>query len=98
MKNIFQKSPSKLDEPINKVLLSMADVEPGSPESDKLTKQLERLMKLQAEEPRDGISADTLAVVAGNLLGILVIVAYEQKHVMVSKGLGLILRSKSSSM
>lgn len=97
MVNIFQKTPSKLDEPINKLLISMSDVEPGSPESEKLTKQLERLMKLQSEEPRDGISADTLAVVAGNLLGILTIVAYEQKHVMVSKAIGLILRSKQTN-
>lgn len=97
MVNIFQKNPSKLDEPINKILARMDDVEVGNEECDKLTKQLERLMKLQAEEPRGGISPDTLAIVVGNLLGILTIVAYEQKHVMVSKALGLILRSKQTN-
>ena len=97
MVNLFQKTPSKLDDPIEKLLTRMLEVEVGSEESDKLTKQLERLMKLQAEEPRGGINPDTLAVVAGNLLGILTIVAYEQKHVMVSKALGLILRSKNSN-
>ncbi|MET0786968.1 MAG: hypothetical protein ABWY25_09695 [Paenisporosarcina sp.] len=55
---------------------------------------LERLMKMKAEERRNRVSPDTMAIVGGNLLGILVIVAYEQKHVMVSRGLGLILKAK----
>jgi hypothetical protein len=35
-----------------------------------------------------------MAIVVGNILGILVIVAYEQKHVMVSKGLGFVIKAK----
>lgn len=97
MVNIFQRKPSKLDETIDEVLQHMAGSEVDSEEHDKMMTKLERLIKLQGEEHRGGISPDTLAIVAGNLLGILTIVAYEQKHVMVSKALGLILRTKQTN-
>ena len=97
MVNIFQKKESKLDEPIDRLLREMPNLKPDSPEYAKVVTQLEKLIKLQSEEQSGRISPDTLAVVAGNLLGILTIVIYEQKHVMVSKALGLILRSKQAT-
>lgn len=98
MVNIFQKKESKLDEPIDELLRHLAGMEPGSEEYSKTLTHVERLIKLQCEERGERVSMDTLAVVAGNLLGILTIVAYEQKHVMVSKALGLILRSKQTNI
>lgn len=67
---------------------------PDSEEYREAVSYLERLVRLKADERRIRITPDTMAIVLGNLLGILIIVAYEQKHVMVSKGLGLILRTK----
>lgn len=55
---------------------------------------LEGLHRLKAEERRPPVSRDTMLLVAGNLLGILVIVAYEQRHVMTSKGFTQIIRPK----
>lgn len=57
---------------------------------------LERLGKLKQAQKRQPISRDTILMVAGNLLGILLIVAYEQKHVMTSKGLNQIIRPGKS--
>jgi hypothetical protein len=94
MANIFQKTPSKLNEPINKVLTRMEGLEPDSEEYKKLLTTLDKLMELQREEQSSPVNPDTLVTVAGSLLGILIIVAYEQKHVMVSKALGMVLRSK----
>lgn len=94
---LFQKKQSKLDEPIRRVLEEMDVLGANSEEYQRHLDNLERLVKLQSEERGSRISPDTLAVVVGNLLGILTIVAYEQKHVMVSKGLGLILRSKTQN-
>lgn len=96
VKNIFQRKPSKLDGPINKVLDDMTVYGPDSPEYLNLMNHLERLTKMQRHERRS-VSPDTMAIVVGNLLGILTIVAYEQKHVMVSKGLGMILRTKQTT-
>ena len=94
---LFQKNPSELDAPIHAVLNAMEDYGPESEEFEALTGKLERLERLKHETCGFRVSPDTLAVVAGNLLGILTIVAYEQKHVMVSKALGMVLRSKQTN-
>jgi len=96
MFGIFQKQQSKLDEPIDAVLNSMQVYGPESTEYDELIGRLDRLTKMQSEERSSRVSPDTMAIVAGNILGILIIVAYEQKHVMVSKAVGMLLRSKSN--
>lgn len=91
---LFNDKPSILDEPIEKVLTDMNTYGPDSEEFPRLIEHLERLTRMKAEERRHQISPDTMAIVVGNLLGILIIVAYEQKHVVVSKGLGFVLRTK----
>lgn len=90
---LFNK-PSIVDEPIAEVLTSMNTFGPDSEEYPALIEHLDRLTKMKAEERRNRVSPDTMAIVAGNLLGILIIVAYEQKHVMVSKGLGFVINTK----
>lgn len=88
------KADPILDDPIQRVLVELEQQGPDSPDYPALLSYLERLTRLKTEQRRDRVSLDTLAIVAGNLLGILVIVAYEQKHVMVSKGMGFILKPK----
>jgi hypothetical protein len=95
LRRLFTIESSILDEPIERVLTDMNTYGPDSEEYPKLVDHLERLTRMKAEESRQRVSPDTMAIVLGNLLGILVIVAYEQKHVMVSKGLGFVLRTKS---
>lgn len=57
----------------------------SSEEYSDLMTYLERLEELKAKERREPVSFDTFVIAGANLLGILVIVAYEQKHVMTSK-------------
>lgn len=93
----FRKSVTSIyDEPIQKVLNEMEQYDPSTQEYSAAIRHLETLSKLHAEEKsgRNRISADTMAIVAGNILGILAIVAYEQKHVMTSKATGFILKTK----
>lgn len=85
---------SVLDEPIEKLLTQMNKTEPGSKEYSVMVDQLERLNRAKAEEHKSKVDSNTWAIVAGNLLGILIIVAYEQKHVMVSKGLGFVIKPR----
>lgn len=81
-----------VDDQIDAVLKSMDDEGVASEEYPKLLRHLERLHELKQKEQRKPISFDTIALIAGNLLGIIIIVAYEQKHVMTSKGLNQIIR------
>lgn len=55
---------------------------------------LERLNALKTAQRRNRVSPDQMALVGGNLLGILIIVAYEQKHAMVSKATGFLIRAQ----
>jgi hypothetical protein len=82
------------DEPINKVLKSLETYGVEDPEFEKAMNHLERLSKMKAEKGRKPISNDTMLIVAGNLLGILVMVAYEQKHVVTSNARQMFLRTR----
>lgn len=78
------------------VLNKMEDYGPDNDEFPRLLDYLERLHRMKEyESARFRVTPDTMAIVAGNLLGILIIVAYEQKHVVVSKGLGFILKTRN---
>lgn len=64
--------------------------------SDLLTK-LERLHAMRVipkQEARKPVSSDALVAVAGNLLGIVAILSYERVHVVTSKALGFVLKTK----
>ncbi len=65
-----------------------------SDEYPSLMAYLERLNEVKAKERRTPVSRDTVALIAGNLMGILLIVAYEQKHVMTSKGFSQLIHPK----
>jgi len=87
----WQERPSIYDEPIAAVLTEMNTYGPDSPEYPALLASLEKLNSMKANNKHImRISPDTLAIVAGNLVGILIIVAYEQNHAMTSKGLNYI--------
>ena len=94
LRNIFtnDEEPTPVDELIEAVLEEMRTYGPAAPEYPALMSHLERLYEVKAINKPKPISRDTLAIVAGNLLGILLIVAYEQKHVLSSKGMTQIIR------
>ena len=85
---------TKLDEAIDDALDELKGFDAAEAGYQKMITNIDTLMKLKVIEKPDRMSKDTLAVVAGNLLGIVAIVAYEQRHVMQSKALGFILRSR----
>lgn len=86
-----EDEPSAYDKAIKDALKSMETFSPEDDEYPKHLAALEALTKLKRNKrPKFGVSPDTFAIVAGNLLGILIIVAYEQKHAMTSKGLNYV--------
>ena len=95
MKNPFKKK-SILDDPINKILVKMDNTEPYSEEYVLLLTNLAGLVKLQSEERSNRVSPDTMAVVVSNILGILIIVGYEQGHVVGTRAKDYVLRTKHS--
>jgi len=55
---------------------------------------LERLIKIRDSKAKWRVSPDTVLIVVGNLLGILLIVAYEQRNVIRSEAKSFILRPR----
>lgn len=97
MKFVKNDEPTPVDDQIDAVIKEMDVKGVNSEEYPKLMSYLERLNKLKTITRRPPVSRDTVALIAGNLLGILLIVAYEQKHVMTSKGFSQIIRPKGQS-
>ena len=95
LRQIFEKDKTvPVDALIDAVLEEMHKIGVTSDEYQKMMTYLERLYEIKAKDRQPPVSRDTIAIVAGNLLGILVIVAYEQKHVMTSKGFSQIIRPR----
>lgn len=94
---MFAKKPNTdpdLNVPINNLLPKLAAVEPDTKEYAQILKQLEKLYKLKQLDKREPVSNDTLALIGGNLLGILIIVGHERAHIVTSKALGFIRQLK----
>lgn len=79
---------------LTRILADMEMYGPESPEYPKLLKRLEKVMKLRKSKDKRWPSADTITLVVGNLLGILVIVSYEHVHVITTKAKDYVLKTK----
>lgn len=83
---------SKLDKASDKLLNQMLEEEVSRQSFSVDLAHLERIRSLRTNNKKR-LDPNTMALVAGNLLGILIIVIYEQNHVMASKAKDFILRS-----
>ena len=94
--NTPEEDPKELTDAITKALIELQNHEPYSAEYVKALEQIEKLYKLRNPKPelRKPVSMDTVWVVAGNLLGIGMIIGYEKAHVISSKALGFILKAR----
>jgi hypothetical protein len=97
MQNPFKRTEDKVDALINRVIEDMEMFGPDSEEYPKLIANLEKLHKLKADKKPSRVSPDTIAIIAGNLLGILIIVAYEEKHVITSKAFTMATTNRKSN-
>lgn len=68
-------------------------LDPNSEDYSTAITQVERLYKLR-EQSQPRISPDTVAIVAGNLAGILLILHYEHLNVVTSKAMSFVLKLK----
>jgi len=83
---------SIFDDLITRVLVEMITKSPDTEEYATNLKHLEKLNELKtAENPRRSkLDSNTILLVAGNLIGILIIVGYEHSNVLGSKAIGFV--------
>jgi len=83
---------SGLEEAIDRLHADMQTVDPNTDAYSAMAKNLTKLYKLRALDPKEEPyrpSADTLASIIASIVGITIIVGYEQKHVVTSKALSI---------
>jgi hypothetical protein len=83
------KEPTDLDLALTRAYTQLKQHEVASEEYAKIMKQIAKMEKLKTQEKSKPISKDTLAMIGGNLAGILIVVAYENSHVWTTKALGV---------
>lgn len=83
-----------LSDAINRASCTLETCDVGSEEYSNALSHLERLHSIKTENRKYRVTPDAMLIVAGNLLGILVIVAYEQKHVLGTKALSFVTKAK----
>lgn len=91
-----KNEPSPLDPLIDDVIAEMKGYEATEAEYKKLLSVLRDLLDAKAAEPKPReISPDTMAIVAGNLLGVALVLLFETKGVINSRALNMIGRPKT---
>jgi hypothetical protein len=87
------QSREGLEEVIDAVQDRMLKMPPDSDEFAKTVDGLDKLYKIKSAN-RDRVSMDAMVAVVGNLAGILLILNFERFHVVSSKALGFVLKTK----
>ena len=84
----------KLEDIIDNLISEMAGYDANSDEYAACVKQLGALYKIRSENQPDRVKADTLAVIAGNLAGIVLVLHYENLNVVTSKALSFVMKAR----
>jgi len=90
-----RKESEGFDDAIDRILLTLNENEVGDPAYTKAVVFLERIGEVRQKSEPSRDSRDTYMIVAGNILGILIIAFAEQNHVVVSKALSFVLKPKN---
>lgn len=86
--------PATLQDLIDLVQTQMLVEGADSDEFQVMREQLESLYAMKKSNRSSRVSPDTLLTVAGNLLGITLILQHERLHVVTSKALGFVMKTK----
>lgn len=92
----IRKKPGNdaLQQAIDRTLTRMNSIMVGSDEHAKMLIQLTQLYKLKESTPSVRVSPDTLVIVFGNLVGIVLILQYEKLNVVASKAVGFVMKAR----
>lgn len=83
-----------LEKAIDSVLAEMQGITADQDRFSKMVDQLDKLYKMKSYEKDNRVSLDALVAVAGNFVGIVLILGFERVHVVTSKALGFVLKSR----
>lgn len=85
-----EKSP--LDSEIEAVLEEMRKIGVNSERYPNMLRYLKKLIEMKRSNKPSRVNPDTIALIVGNLFGILIIIIYEQKHVITTRSFTQLIR------
>lgn len=94
MKIYKRDKRTSFEKEVDSVLAVMSELEKNSKEYSEMLDNLKNLCESKSKEKDRRISWDTILVVGGNILGILLILGYEKTNIVASKALGFVLRGR----
>lgn len=88
----FKKTePTDLENEIARLFKILKDCVPGTARYNEVSDQIAKLYKLKEIDSKSAVSKDAMVGAATNLAGILMVLHYEQLHVITSKAaLGMV--------
>lgn len=89
-----KKEATLIDREIDRALLVLQGYAPYSQEYTTTMDHLTTLYGMKKTETSSSVSKDTMAVVGGNLLGIVLILKHESVNVITSKAMGLLIKPR----
>lgn len=87
-----KQEPTGLEAAIDEVLREMKGFESDSDTYAVMIDQLVKLHAMKEAEKPPKVSRDTILIVAGNLVGIVLILSYEKTNVLTTKALQFLLK------
>lgn len=84
------KEPTLLETATDKALLALDKKEVASTDYNKILDVVSTLHKMKTAERANRVSADTMAIVGANLLGIIMIIRYEHANVITSRAMNMV--------
>lgn len=91
---MLKREPSELAIAMSEIYSEMKGFTADSEEYCKMTDQLLKLHSMKTVDRTHRVSADTIATIAGNVVGIALILHYERFHVVTSKALNFVIRAR----
>ena len=87
-------SKRNIEDEVQHVLTKLSTLDPDSEEYGKAARNLQALYEARSKRPSKIIEADTIVLALTNILGIVLILNYEQIHVVSSKAISFIAKGR----
>lgn len=84
----------QLDMEIESVTESLMDIKPFDERYEKIVNNLDRLYEVRNLTVKNKVSADTIAMIGANLLGIGLILKFEQLDVISTKAMSFVMKGR----
>lgn len=79
-----------IDEEVDRMLIELKGLSPDSKEYESVSKNLETICRARSLKPSTLVNWDTIILASTNILGILLVLNYEQLHVVTSKAISFV--------